>query len=121
MSLISAAHSVVHEVTRLLHGETITLHTASDISVEISDAVVSLPAVVVTHDDGPAERDGTLRLAAEHHADAKAAKTVTVRGSQWHILTVGDVYADSFRCEIALIDADHSNRFDLQEQQAEWT
>lgn len=121
MSLISAGHSVVHEVTRLLYGETVTFHNASDISTEISDAVVTLPPVVVTHDDGPAEHEGTVRLVAAHHVAARAARTITVRDSQWHVLAVSDIYAGTFRIEIARIDRNHPNQFDLKEQQAEWT
>jgi hypothetical protein len=121
MNIAEQIHSAGRQAQRIIRGESVTLHNASDISTEISDAVVTLPPVVVTHDDGPAEHEGTVRLVAAHHVAARAARTITVRDSQWHVLAVSDIYAGTFRIEIARIDRNHPNQFDLKEQQAEWT
>lgn len=120
MSLIEDINKVSHAATRLLHGETVTLHTADDISTEILDAVVTLPVPVATRDSGPVEHEGTVRLAASWLAAAQAAHTITVRGETWDILTVGRVYADSFRMEINRTDQDDPNIFDLNDEQAVW-
>lgn len=121
MNIAEQIHSAGRQAQRVIRGESVVLRDPDgDISAEISDAVVTLPPVVVTHDDGPAEHEGTVRLVAAHHVAAKAARTITVRGSQWHVLTVSDIYAGTFRIEIARIDRDHPNQFDLKERQPQW-
>ena len=121
MSLIEELQTIGSDVIRDLHGEAVTLRDqAGDISAEISDAVVSLDPPAVARDSGPAERDGLLRLAATHHAAAKASLTATIRGETWDILTVGEVYAGAFRVEIGRVDEDHSNQFGLDQKQAGW-
>lgn len=120
-SIVANAAAAMQSASRLLHGETITLHDRDGVSdTEIADAVVSVSQPQVTIDGGKAEYNGVLRLAAEHRPAALTCNTVTARGQTWHILSVGDVYADSFRVEITREDQVHTNIFDLNDVQTEW-
>ncbi|MCA9063417.1 MAG: hypothetical protein KDA96_10170 [Planctomycetaceae bacterium] len=121
MNQTESCHAAARSAQRVLRGETVLLRDpAGDISVEIPDAVVSLTSPAVTRGAGPVERSGTLRVAAEHHAAAKSAHTVTVRGELWSVLTVGDLYAGEFTVEFGRGDLAHTNLFDLQDVQAVW-
>lgn len=121
MNITDKIHTAGRDSQRVIRGEAVTLHTAAgDISAEISDAVVTLPVPAVSRDAGPVEHDGVIRLAAAHHAAAVASHTVTVRGRTWDILTVGNIYAGTFRVEISRVDETHPNLFDLNQEQAEW-
>jgi len=115
-------HALVDSTTRELAGESITLHGVDGVTATVvSDAVVGInPPVGVSINTGKAEYTGVLRLAADHRAAALTSNTVTVRGNSWHVLSVGEVYADSFRVEIAREDQVHSNKFDINDQQALW-
>jgi hypothetical protein len=120
-SLIEDAHSVAHQITRELHGEEVTLlASVGGTSTVIANAVVSLRPPAVTRDDGPVERDGTVRLAATHYDTAKAANRITLRGETWDIVSVGDKWADMFRLEVSLLDTTHPNLFDLSQEQPTW-
>lgn len=118
---IQDLHTVSQDITRDMHAEAVTLYDGTGvISVEISDAVVSLDTPSITRDDGPAEYTAVIRLAATHHATAVTSQTALVRGQTWDIVSVGDVYAGAFRVELSRLDANHTNRFDLSQQQGEW-
>jgi hypothetical protein len=120
MSIAEQIHRLARNVQTVLRSETVTL-VAADISTEISDVVVSLAPPAASRDGGPVQREGALRLPAAHHAAFKAAHKVTVRGHVWDILTVDDAtYAGRFRVEISRIDQDHSNHFDLSQEQGRW-
>lgn len=121
MSLIEELQAIGQDITREVHGEDVTLFDAAgDISVEIADAVVTIDVPTATRDTGPVEYTGTLRLAATHHVAATAALTASVRGQTWDVITVGDVYAGTFRAEIGRLDEVHTNEFDLKQEQATW-
>ena len=122
MSLIEELHHVLREVTQELSGEEVVLHhRTSDISTEIPNAVVAIsPPVSVSIDTKRAESSGVLRLPAANLQAAREANTVTVRGQLWHILAVGKPFAGWVRCEIATEEQDHTNIFDLNDNQTVW-
>ncbi len=121
-ALMTRVHAATHSVTRVLRGEAVTLHNpALVVLVEITDAVVTLDPVTVSRASGPAERTGVLRLAATHHANAVATHTCIVRNETWDVLSVGDVFSDSFRVQISRRDQDHPNIFDINDNQAVWS
>ncbi len=123
-TVIQRAQTAARQITADLRGETVTLHNRMDTddTTEITDAVVSItPPAGVSIGSGKAESSGVLRLPVAHLAAAKQANTVTVRGELWHVLAVGHVIGGRFRCEIAREEPEHSNLFDLNDQQAVWS
>jgi len=126
MSIVSQISDITRGITRTLRGEAVTLYDATGtISAEISDAVVTVdPANVGIVGNGPGDQSGVLRLAAKHHAAAKASTTALVRSRTWNIVHVGDLLGKTFRVEIRTQEGEaegkHSNIFDLDGNQAVW-
>jgi hypothetical protein len=122
-SIADQIHSAARSHQRLLRGETIVLRdSAGETLATIDDAIVTAdPATVGSIGEGPGEQDGLLRLAPEHHTDAKASLTAVVRGETWNIVHVADVVGGQFRVEIRLHQAEasgtHTNLFDLHGRQ----
>lgn len=122
MSVVSDIAGVAAQVTRGLHGEAITLRDeAGVISAEITDAVCTLDnASVGQIGDGPGDHRGVLRLSAAHRPAALLSLTASVRGQTWHVVSVGEVFGDSFRVELRRDEELKTNLFDLEGNQAVW-
>lgn len=122
MNAVEQIHASGRRRQRLLRGEPVILRDGlGEISAEISDAVVTVESPAAVRDSGPVEYTGILRIAAEHHEAASRSLTAEARGwNDWNILSVGAVYAGTFRVEISRLDDTHSNQFDLNQDQAEW-
>ena len=125
MSLVSAAATIAHEVTRSLHGETVVLkNRAGSTLATITDAIVSIePAVVPGIGEEMPDKQGVLRLQATHRANALAAFTATVRGIVFHVVHVSEVFGDLFRVEIGTKpdENSHTNMFDVSGKQIPWS
>lgn len=125
MSIVSEAASIAHEVTRTLHGETVVLkNNAGSTVATIEDVVVSIdPAAVPGAGDDMPDKSGVLRLAATHRTNALASFTATVRGIEFQIVHVGEIFAGMFRVEIVSRkdQNSHTNRFDLNGRQIPWS
>lgn len=101
-------------VSVVLHGDTDDTITAR---VELDELDVD-PA-----GEGPGEQTGRLRVESADVAAAQAAKEVTIRGKRFHIIGEGDSFAGGMDFSIRRADseANRSNIFDLNDEQANWT
>jgi|GEM_PF-2930470 len=123
MSVVSNAAAISFSVTRSLHGESVTLKNAAGVGTAITDAVVSLDQPAVTAGDGPMPRTGVLRLEESRRALALQSMTAVVRGIDFQIVSVGEVFGGMFRVEITTRNDQnsHTNMFDLHGRQIPWS
>lgn len=122
MSIVSEAAALCHEVTRSLHGESVTVTNRDGIEHELEDeAVVTIEtASVGDFGSGAARWNGVIRFKASRHTLLKECNLVETRGHVWNIVAVEDPFGDSFRAEIRRDEQNHTNLSDLEDQQAVW-
>lgn len=121
MSIVSQAAAICHEVTRSLHGESVTVTDRDGAETVITDAVVTLEtASVGDFGSGAARWNGVIRFKASRHTLLKECNLVETRGHVWNIVAVEDPFSDSFRAEIRRDEQNHTNLSDLADNQAVW-
>lgn len=114
MSIATRIHEVTRSVTRALRGETVTAISRAGVSTDITDAVVTLDrAAAGDFGSEKAIQQGTVRFAGTRRALLLTCDRVTVRGSQWEIVHVGEVYGDSFLVDLRRDDPNYTNLQDL--------
>ena len=112
---------IAHSVELALISEAVILRGCESTDVgRITDAMVSLEEASVTRASGPVQRLGTLWLKSSYLARATRAQTATIRGEVWDVVSVGEVVNGSFFVSLSRRDADHTNTFDMNDQQAVW-
>lgn len=121
MSIVSEAAAICHQVTRSLHGESVTVTDRDGLTTVINDAVVTLEtASVGDFGSGAARWNGVIRFKASRHTLLTACNLVETRGHVWNIVAVEDPFGDSFRAEIRRDEQNHTNLSDLEDNQAVW-
>ncbi len=122
LSSLQSAQTVIRGITRMLRGQAVTLYDKDgSISAEIPDAIVTVDAGVVgSIGGGAAEIRATLRLQARWRDSAVASLTAEAKGHRWDVVHVGPALQDGFRVELLRYEEQHTNRFDLEGNQAVW-
>ena len=121
MSLVSEILSVSSEITRQLHGESITVTDRDGQTQTITDAVVTIETPSVgEYGAGSARWSGSVLLADSWHAFVSNANLATVRGDVWNIVVVGQPFGGEIRIELRRDEQNHTNMTDLSNSQAVW-
>ena len=120
MSLIERMQAISIQATRRLHAEEVTLRTEDGTETVLTDAIVSEVPPAVSRGEGPIDYECVLRIQSTDRAAAIAAQVAVVRNHTWNIISVGDAYAEFCRVELSRRDTDHSNVYDLAEDQGVW-
>jgi len=105
------------------NGESITLRTASD-SVSVK-AIVDIPETT-SQQEGPVEVFGRFSVLTTIYASKVAPlgliATATIKGLSWHVYERGSDEAGltTFQIRRTFTEAEYSNTFDINDQQATW-
>lgn len=121
----SELHAIGRQVQRgVMRGEAVIVMTVTNditVSHDVDDVIVSIdPAGVGDYGTGPAKHQARLSFAETHRDLLLTCVLATVRGEEWHVVAVGDVYGGEFTVELRRDEQIFTNIRDMDDDQAVW-